>query len=267
MTNSQALESDESLNRKERRSLETRQRLLFAAEKLFAEEGVGAVSMRQINSAAEQKNNSSLHYHFGSREAIMEAILDYRMSTAGRRRTKLLSDLMAEGGEPNLRALVHVAIWPLAEQLLTENQPNYFVRYLAQLHRLPQFDAWLLVRHRNRESLVRVYLKLMRLIEGLPRPIVHTRAIIGLRNAIYMLADLDRLIVERHSSMRDEMVRFYARDLIDMLSVSLTAEMSPATKTAYFEMNSTDGNEPVMLFGLDALHAHNRARSQGAMAK
>jgi len=261
------LDIDPPIDRKEQRSRETRERLLLAAEKLYAEEGIGAVSMRRINTAANQKNVSALHYHFGTREAIMEAIFDYRMSQAGARRTELLEELFDAGLESDLRALVHVAIWPLAEQLMAASQPNYFVRFLAQSHRLPQFDNWLEVRHRNRQSIVRVYVLIMRAITGMPRSIIHTRAVMALRHAIYTLADLDRLIEERHSAKRDEMVEFYANDLIDIVTAELSAPMSSATERAYAAMQPYDGDGEVTLFGLDTLQAHQRSSARRMRSK
>ncbi|OUS26118.1 hypothetical protein A9Q99_19265 [Gammaproteobacteria bacterium 45_16_T64] len=51
-----------------------RERLLHVAIRLFAEKGIEAVSMRAINTAAGTKNKSAVHYHFGSKLGILEAI-------------------------------------------------------------------------------------------------------------------------------------------------------------------------------------------------
>ena len=48
----------------------TRLELLLAAEKLFALHGMMGVSLRQIVAATQQRNLSTVHYHFGSREAL-----------------------------------------------------------------------------------------------------------------------------------------------------------------------------------------------------
>lgn len=53
---------------------ETRDRLLREAMRLFAQEGINAVSLRRIVSAAGALNASALHYHFGNRECLVEAI-------------------------------------------------------------------------------------------------------------------------------------------------------------------------------------------------
>ena len=52
----------------------TRQQLILAAEKLFAESGIDSVSLRQINLEAGQKNSSAAHYHFGSKDALILSI-------------------------------------------------------------------------------------------------------------------------------------------------------------------------------------------------
>ena len=52
----------------------TREQLILAGERLFALSGLDSVSLRQINSAAGQRNSSAAHYHFGSKEALVQAI-------------------------------------------------------------------------------------------------------------------------------------------------------------------------------------------------
>src|SRR6201982_438508 len=56
------------------RSSATREALLAAAERLFAERGMYAVSNRQISEAAGQGNNAAACYHFGSRTDLLRAI-------------------------------------------------------------------------------------------------------------------------------------------------------------------------------------------------
>ncbi|MFI7007035.1 TetR/AcrR family transcriptional regulator [Streptomyces sp. NPDC050145] len=52
----------------------TRQQLIKAAERLFATQGVDAVSVRAVNAAAGQ-GPASVHYHFGSKENLVAAVL------------------------------------------------------------------------------------------------------------------------------------------------------------------------------------------------
>ena len=66
----------------------TREKLIIAAEQLFAERGIQDVSLRQINNAAGQRNASATHYHFGSRDTLVRAIFEFRMTGIDQRRFK-----------------------------------------------------------------------------------------------------------------------------------------------------------------------------------
>ena len=66
------------------RSGATRERLILAAEELFARDGLDAVSLRQVNTAAGQRNASAAHYHFGSKQGMVLALFEawfYKFAT------------------------------------------------------------------------------------------------------------------------------------------------------------------------------------------
>src|SRR5450631_4411815 len=52
----------------------TRKRILKSAERLFAKSGIDAVSIRDITDAAGV-NTAAIHYHFGSKSGLIEALL------------------------------------------------------------------------------------------------------------------------------------------------------------------------------------------------
>lgn len=52
---------------------------MAAAELLFAEQGIEAVSLRQIAVAAENGNNNAVRYYFGSKSGLIDAIFQYRV--------------------------------------------------------------------------------------------------------------------------------------------------------------------------------------------
>lgn len=79
---------------------DTRQRLLDAAEVLFAEKGVDATSMRVITRAAAC-NLAAAHYHFGSKEALIEAVFRRGLSRLNEVRIEALERAEREaGGSP-----------------------------------------------------------------------------------------------------------------------------------------------------------------------
>ncbi|NEW39859.1 TetR/AcrR family transcriptional regulator [Nocardia cyriacigeorgica] len=58
--------------------LTTRERLLTAAERLLLESGYERVSIRAVCAAAES-NPAAVHYHFGSKESLVAALLQSRL--------------------------------------------------------------------------------------------------------------------------------------------------------------------------------------------
>ena len=79
---------------------ETKDRLLDAAEALFMEHGFEATSLRAITAAAGA-NLAAVNYHFGSKEALFEAVLTRRLDPMNQERVDLLTELERRaGGQP-----------------------------------------------------------------------------------------------------------------------------------------------------------------------
>ena len=57
----------------------TTERILDAAERLFADHGFEGTSIRDIVDSAKV-NLAAIHYHFRSKEALLEAVLTRRIS-------------------------------------------------------------------------------------------------------------------------------------------------------------------------------------------
>ena len=111
---------------------ETRARLLRAGERLFAEHGIHQVRLREINALAGQRNSSALHYHFGSREGLVEAILAEHQTAMDVAVRPALEELAAAPSEPAVRAIVAVWVGALVGQLQTESGRD-FLRLVPQV--------------------------------------------------------------------------------------------------------------------------------------
>jgi AcrR family transcriptional regulator len=98
----------------------TRERLLDAGEQLFAARGVDDVTVAEITRAAGQRNGAAIHYHFGGRDGLLEAILDRHLARIDAEHLARLDELRASGAM-TLRALAAVAVEPVAECLETES--------------------------------------------------------------------------------------------------------------------------------------------------
>src|SRR5215211_4357710 len=79
------------------KGMSTRELLLRTAERLFALNGIEAVTLTEIQSAARQRNASAINYHFGGRQPLIRGIVDFRAETVNRRRMALLDALQEQG--------------------------------------------------------------------------------------------------------------------------------------------------------------------------
>jgi AcrR family transcriptional regulator len=112
------------------RTRSTREALLDAAERLFAERGLYAVSLSEIGRAAHQQNRSVIQYHFGSRERLIEAVATRHLASANAHRAELLHTLDITGRAHDLRALVETLILPPFHQ--TETLRSHYFRFLLR---------------------------------------------------------------------------------------------------------------------------------------
>lgn len=104
--------------------------LIEQAERLFAERGIEAVSLRDVSAAAGQRNHSAAQYHFGDRQGLVAAVFRNRMNEVNRRRQERLDALAAEGRERDLVALVEAAVAPLVE--VVGETEGWYARFLAR---------------------------------------------------------------------------------------------------------------------------------------
>jgi AcrR family transcriptional regulator len=112
-------------------AVDARTQMIDAAERLAAEGGLGAMSLRAVQEAAGQRNKSAAQYHFGSRTGLIEAIVAVRMGPINERRIAMLRTLDESGQPDTLRGLAAALIEPMAEH--TFGHPDScWARFLVQ---------------------------------------------------------------------------------------------------------------------------------------
>jgi AcrR family transcriptional regulator len=110
---------------------DTKQRLLDAAERLFAERGFEGTSMRAVTQAADT-SVSAANYHFGSKEALLKAALVRRLEPLNRRRLEALDTLEAAGGAAvPMEALLEAFLRPGFEAQRASGDGRLLLRSIA----------------------------------------------------------------------------------------------------------------------------------------
>lgn len=105
--------------------------MLDAAERIVAERGLPALTLKDVQVAAGQSNKSAAAYHFGSRDGLLEALVEARMAPVNTRRRDLLDDIERSGLRPTARRAVESLVHPLAAETLGRTGSHY-ARFLVQ---------------------------------------------------------------------------------------------------------------------------------------
>ncbi len=94
----------------------TRLRILNTAERLFASDGVEAVTLRSI-AAAAGTNVAAVNYYFGTKERLFEEMFLRRLIPMNERRLSMLDTCLAEakGDTPDLRGIISAFVTPPLE--------------------------------------------------------------------------------------------------------------------------------------------------------
>lgn len=116
----------------------TPDRILDAAERLFAEHGIAAVSLRKIIGAAGV-NIAAVHYHFGSKEELVRAVFRRRLSHVNEQRLHSLSALKEKYGDQviPLDDLLEVFFDPVLTLSKDHSGGSNFIRVAARAHADP----------------------------------------------------------------------------------------------------------------------------------
>jgi AcrR family transcriptional regulator len=133
--------------------LHTPERILATAEEMFAEQGYWGVSLRSITRASGV-NIAAIHYHFGSKQELLERIFEKRCGPMNAERMRLLSECREDPGRPPLLEQILEAY--LRPSLIWPDDPDgarRFLRLRAVLsHEVESLAADLISQHFNQVS-------------------------------------------------------------------------------------------------------------------
>ncbi len=112
--------------------MDTKQEILNAAEVLFARSGYHASSMRAITENAGV-NLALVNYHFGSKEALLEAVIARRLRPLNELRVKRLKEIRNRSGERNMRPDPEEILRAYIEPIFGSREPERGWAYFSNL--------------------------------------------------------------------------------------------------------------------------------------
>lgn len=121
------------------RGLSTRAVLIECAETMISEFGVHGVSIRQIAKASRSANSSVVTYHFGNKEALLQAVISHRLPAIEQRRNELLTAVKRSNFNPQISDFIDVLYRPFFEQRNAEGRRSY-AAFVDELSRANLID-------------------------------------------------------------------------------------------------------------------------------
>ena len=207
------------------RASSTQEAILVAAERLFAEHGVFAVSNRQVSEAAGQGNNAAVGYHFGTKADLVRAIEQKHRGPVEQLREQLVAAMPDRAG---MRGWVACLVCPLTEHLEELGNPTWYARFAAQAMTDPAYHNIVVKDALSSSSLVQVIDGINSCLPDLPVAVGFERNIMARNLLMHTCADFERALAEGTSLPRPSW-RAAATGLIDAIVGLWLAPVTPVS--------------------------------------
>jgi AcrR family transcriptional regulator len=211
-----------------RAAVETKERILDAAETLFMEHGYEATSLRSLTTAADV-NLAAVNYHFGTKEELFQAVLTRRLDPMNQRRLELLTRFESESAPKPLpcdRILSALLVPALALARDPARGGSNFLRLLGRAYADPAPFIRQLLSDQYAEMITRFKAAFARALPQMPRKELSWRLHFIMGALSYTLAGTDalKLIAELNplETANDEIL---LRRLAPFLLAGLTAPL------------------------------------------
>ena len=209
-------------------SEDTRSQIKAAAQLLFARHGVDAVTIQQIVTAAGQRNNAALHYHFGSKQELIRQLVVDGAAVLDQRRQGMLREIEASGGPSTIREILLVLVMPVIE-LGDDDRWRGYVRFTSNLQASDRKMLRAALNNRWNAGYVACFAHLQRMLP-LPAELVEQRLSIFSIYANAILSAREAALETRKRARNRLWDRHFAiENILDTLEAAITCPPSPQT--------------------------------------
>ena len=112
----------------------TKLSIIYSAEHLIGKHGIHGVTTRDINRMANQKNASSLYYHFGNKDLLIDSILDFRLQALDLEYLSMLSNINKGNNELDADKILDILITPVISKVLSEESWKDYIFFMQQVY-------------------------------------------------------------------------------------------------------------------------------------
>lgn len=148
---------------------DSRERILDAAEKLFAERGLGATSLREI-AAAAAANTGSIYFHFKTKAELTREVFRRRLAPLDAERLTRLEacECLAAPSAPLVRDILEALIVPLARLTRGGGGGRHFLGVLGRTYSEPDPEIIRMLERDHNATLERFCEALAQALPDLP---------------------------------------------------------------------------------------------------
>jgi AcrR family transcriptional regulator len=209
----------------------TKAALIEAAERLFAEKGLGGVSVKEIIRAAGARNESALQYHFGSVDELIKEVFANRYREIEQARAASFSALRFTDSDDKLEVVLEAALMPFMAACLSRDGRLYAL-FCAQIATDPRFDLFEIINGIGMPSLATLRGFVVASIQGVPEHILATRLRRSFTISLLIAADYAQQIELGVAPPIEEATREAVVTLAAFLRAKLTMPKPRASKSA-----------------------------------
>ena len=119
----------------------TKQKILDAAEGLFAEHGVAGTSLRAVIAEAGV-NLAAVHYHFGSKDALVAAVVHRRVEPVNQERISMLDSYESGAGRKgrlSVEMIVRAFVTPILQVCQDPEHGEMFAKLMGRMMAEPDY--------------------------------------------------------------------------------------------------------------------------------
>lgn len=208
---------------------DTKQRILDAAEHLFARDGYHPTSLRSITTEANV-NLAAVNYHFGSKESLLEAVIVRRLNPLNEIRLGQLEALLEKteraGETLSCRDVLRTFVEPTLRLRLMGSDREDFVALIGRILAEPRGVAMTIFLHHMEPLMNRLFQSLALSLPDLSRQTLFWRV-------HFVFGSLSHIMRyhERHALVPDDVnVDMPVEDLVELFLDFATAGMEEAKR-------------------------------------
>ncbi len=204
--------------------MQTQQRILDAAQSLFAESGFNDTSLRQITTKAEV-NLASVNYHFGSKKELIQAVLQRYLQILMPRLDQEFDRLLASQKPNDLTQILSVFVKPLLDlNQLQRRGTRTFLQLLGRGYTDVQGHLRWFINHHYGRTLDKFVLLVQQSCPHLPQSEVFWRLHFSLGSIVFTMASSDALAEIAQADFNEAVdIEGVIRRLIPYLGAAIAA--------------------------------------------